>query len=117
MWMRCLLLCVLSLAILSGCTPSVSPDHAERLIAARSALLDHPEGDIPAARWPEAVVRLRPERVRRTEEGIYIHTYEFFVEQRGIFILDLASTFVPEPLSDPSYEVVVSGVYLYRSAG
>jgi hypothetical protein len=115
---RCFLLyLLLAMATLSGCAPSVTGDHARQLIAARDALLEHPEGDIPAQRWPEAVARLQPERVYRSHNGIYIYTYEFFVEQRGVFLLDPASTFVPDAQGDPSYEVVITDVYLYRIAG
>lgn len=115
---RCFLLWLLiAMATLSGCAPSVTGDHARQLIAARDALLEHPEGDIPAQRWPEAVARLQPERVYRSHNGIYIYTYEFFVEQRGVFLLDPASKFVPDAQGDSSYDVVITDVYFFRSAG
>jgi hypothetical protein len=110
----CLLLLVVTLA---GCAPSLPRDHAERLIAVRDALLDYPEGEIPSSNWPQAVAELKPKRVYRNDEGLYIITYEFFVEQRGVFILDPASSFIPSELQDPSYDVVIAGVFFYRSAG
>ena len=101
----------------TGCSPSLPRDHAERLIAVRDVLLDYPEGEIPSSNWPQAVAELKPKRVYRKDEGLYIITYEFFVEQRGVFILDPASSFIPSKLQDPSYDVVIAGVFFYRSAG
>lgn len=107
---------LLLLAALCGCMPSVSRIEAEELVAARASLLAHPEGDIPAAAWPEAVTRFKPRRVYRDHAGIYLYTYEFFVERKGVFILDPASNFIPT-IGDPHYDVVITDVYLYRSAG
>ena len=115
-WLPRILLLLL-LAALCGCTPSVSREEAEDLLAVRASLLTHPEGDIAEAAWPEAVARFKPERVYRTHAGIYIITYEFFVEQKGVFILDPASNFIPAVEGDPSYGVVITGVYLYVSLG
>lgn len=111
-------LCIAVLmATLLGCTPSISRDQSKRLIAASAVLLAHPEGDIPESRWPEVVAHLNPKRVYRNHQGVYICTYEFFVEQQGVFILDPASTFIPGRNGDPSYDVVAAGVFIYRSAG
>lgn len=108
---------LLLLTTLCGCTPSVSRPEAEALVAARESLLRHPVGDIAPAAWPAAVTRLRPERVYRDEQGVYLYTYEFFVEQKGFFLLDPASDFVPTSDADPSYKVVIAGVFIYRRAG
>lgn len=115
---RLLKLCLIALmtAVL-GCTPSISRDQSKSLAAASAALLAHPEGDIPESSWPEVVANLKPKRVYRNHQGVYICTYEFFVEQQGVFILDPASTFIPNHNGDPSYEVVSTGIFTYRSAG
>ena len=85
--MRWTALCLLLLVVtLAGCAPSLPRDHAERLIAVRDALLDYPEGEIPSSKWPQAVAELKPKRVYRKDEGLYIITYEFFVEQRGVLL-------------------------------
>jgi len=111
-------LCIIVLvATVLGCTPSISLDQSKSLAAASTVLLAHPEGDIPESSWPEVVTTLKPKRVYRNHEGVYICTYEFFVEQQGIFILDPASTFIPNRNGDPSYEVVAAGIFTYRSAG
>lgn len=110
-------LVLLLLTLLCGCTPSVSRVEAEALVAVRDDLMRHPVGDIAPAAWPEAVTRLKPERVYRNERGVYLYTYEFFVEQKGIFLLDPASDFIPSADADPSYTVVITDVFLYRSAG
>lgn len=108
---------LLLLAALCGCMPSVSREQAEDLLAVRASLLAHPEGEIAEAAWPEAVDRFKPKRVYRTHAGIHIITYEFFVEQKGVFMLDPASNFIPTADADPSYRVVITGVYLYVSRG
>jgi hypothetical protein len=111
-------LCVLLLVtVLPGCMPSVPRDDARSVAAVSAALLAHPEGDIPESSWPDAVRSLKPERVYRNHQGVYICTYEFFVEQRGIFILDPASLFIPRGTGDPSYDAVTANVFIYRSAG
>ncbi len=113
-----LLACMSLLSLpLSTCGPSLTRAHAESLVDARHALLEYPEGEIPASRWPKSVADLEPERVYRSYEGVYIITSEFFVEQRGVFILDTTSSFVPSRFQDPSYDVVIAGVFIYRSAG
>ena len=109
-------LLVLLLALLCGCMPSVSRGEAEDLLAVRERLFAHPEGDIPASAWPDAVARFKPERVHRDHRGVYLYTYQFFVEQQGVFLLDPASDFIPSS-GDPHYEVVVTDVYLYVSRG
>jgi hypothetical protein len=105
------------MATVLGCTPSISRDQSKGLIAASAILLAHPEGDIPETSWPEVVTHLKPERVYRNHQGVYICTYEFFVEQQGVFILDPASTFIPNHNGDPSYDVIAPGIFTYRSAG
>jgi len=111
-------LCLLLLSMtLVGCAPSLPRDHAQRLAAVRDVLLDYPEGEIPSSHWPEAVAELEPKRVYRNHQGLYIITYEFFVEQSGVFILDPESLFIPSRLQDPSYDVVIAGIFIYRSAG
>lgn len=114
---RLRLIVLLLLALVCGCTPSVSRPEAEALVAVREELLRHPVGDIAPAAWPEAVIRLKPERVYRDERGVYLYTYEFFVEQKGIFLLDPASDFIPTSDPDPSYKVVITDVYIYVSLG
>ncbi|CAN7554675.1 hypothetical protein LJR143_003848 [Pseudoxanthomonas sp. LjRoot143] len=111
------LVLLLLLTVACGCTPSLSRLEAKALVAAREELLRHPIGDIAPAAWPEAVVRLKPERVYRDERGIYLYTYEFVVEQKGIFLLDPASDFIPSADADPRYELVITDVFIYRSAG
>jgi len=105
------------MTIMLGCAPSVSRDHAKALVSSSAALLAYPEGDIPESRWPAAVVELKPKRVYRSDQGVYICTCAFFVEERGVFILDPASSFVPSRDGDPRYDVIAPGVFIYRSAG
>jgi hypothetical protein len=114
--LHCLGLLVL-FALIAGCTPSVSLREANAISAASQPLLDHAVGEIPKSEWPAPVIALRPERVYRMPEGVYICTYEFFVEELGVFVLDPASSFVPERGTDPGYVLVVAGVFTYRFAG
>jgi hypothetical protein len=112
-WLYSLVLAVL----VAGCTPSVSPHQANAIFAASTPLLDHAAGDIAASDWPPAVVALKPERVYRRAEGIYICTSQFFVEEHGVFVLDPTAPFTPESGADPSYDPVISGIFIYRIAG
>ena len=111
-------LCLVVLTtVMLGCAPIISRQQSIGLAAVSSVLLAHPEGDIPPSSWPEAVVSLKPKRVYRTREGVYLCTYKLLVEEGGVFILEPASSFLPSRRGDPSYDVVAGGIFTYRSAG
>ena len=104
-------------ALVAGCAPSVSLDQAKAIAAESQPLLGHSVGDIVASDWPVMVTSLKPERVYRTPEGVYICTSRFFVEEHGVFILDPAAPFTPESGGDPGYDPIVTGIFIYRIAG
>ena len=101
-------------ATLAGCT--ISQSRAKQIAAQSGPLFEQEYGDIPASKWPVDVAVLKPERVYRTREGVYICTWRFFVEERGVFLLDPASSFSPGR-GDPSFELLAPGIYTYRLAG
>ncbi|MET0755521.1 MAG: hypothetical protein ABWY31_05320 [Pseudoxanthomonas sp.] len=74
-------------------------------------------GSIASDRWPPAIAALRPERVYRTPDGLYIATDSFFVEERGLFVPDSKAAVLPGRESDPSYEVLCEGVFAYEIKG
>lgn len=74
-------------------------------------------GPISPSRWPAAISKLQPERVYRTPAGLYIATDSFFVEERGLFIPDPATRFLPDHRSDPSYESLGEGIFAYAIKG
>lgn len=74
-------------------------------------------GPIPPSRWPAAISKLQPEQVYRTPAGLYIATDSFFVEERGLFIPDPATRFLPDHGSDPSYESLDEGIFAYAIKG
>lgn len=77
----------------------------------------HEFGTIAPDRWPASISKLEPEDVYRTPAGLYIATDSFFVEERGLFVPDPATRFVPGRHSDPSYEPLVAGVFAYCIEG
>lgn len=106
------------LALATGCAPSVSSSEAVAISQQTVSLLQTNEtGEIPPARWPPAVAALSPERVRRDSQGLYIFTSTFFVEERGVFVLDPKAHFDPPTQGDPSYARIAENVYIFRSAG
>jgi len=74
-------------------------------------------GSIAPNRWPTAIAQLRPEQVYRTPAGLYIATDSFFVEERGLFVPDPATPFLPDHGSDPSYESLGEGIFAYAIKG
>lgn len=107
----------LALVSLSGC--GVAPDEAalDALAqAGRNTLATSSIGALPSARWPKAVTRLDPERVYVTDEGLYVVTSSFFVQERGLFV-PRDPGFMPQAGTDPSYESLRPGVFSYNIAG
>ncbi len=103
--------------LLVGCAPSISKHQAEAIARDSSQLLRHAEGDIPASDWPESVTAIKPLRVTRDTNGVYIETFKFFVDVQGLFILDPSSSFKPTNDADPTYEPLGAGVYYWHAAG
>lgn len=85
-------------------------------LAGRMTLAISRGGELPANRWPPAIASLDPKRVYIANEGLYVVTSTFFVEERGLFI-PRAADFVPQVGDDPSYQSIGKGVFSYRING
>ena len=114
------LLAVCAVCILGvACTPDISEAEASNLAHDAAPLFQRKvsAGSLPRTSWPAAVVALKPQAVHLRAEGLYIITSSFFTEERGVFVLNPAAGFTPTQGSDPSYEPVGHGVFVYRVAG
>jgi hypothetical protein len=100
---------------LGACNRSPAPHDVADLAAAPVHLQVAP-GAVPASRWPPAISRLRPERVRVAVDGLYIVTSSSFVGERGLFVPRRAGAY-PDRRSDPSFTPISHGVYRYRIKG
>ena len=109
------IVCVLSV----GCTPRVSDSEASALAREVAPLLERhaTAGPLPRESWPTSVATLKPKAVYVRNEGLYVTTWSFFVEERGVFILNPKVAFRPLRGTDPHYEPVGHGVFVYRIAG
>ena len=107
--------CILGVA----CTPDISEAEASNLARDAAPLFQRQASasSLPRTSWPAAVVALNPQAVYLRAEGLYITTSSFFTEERGVFVLNPTASFTPTHGSDPSYEPVSHGVFIYRLAG
>ncbi|SDQ20462.1 hypothetical protein SAMN05216569_0072 [Pseudoxanthomonas sp. CF125] len=105
--------------VLGACDRRLAPRELNALASEGATLNDTvvASGPIPASRWPNAIRKLRPERVYRTPDGLYITMDSFFVEERGLFVPDSAARLLPGRESDPSYESLGEGVFAYTIKG
>jgi hypothetical protein len=89
----------------------------EEAIAAVDQLYQqYPQPGITSYPAPAALARIAP-KVRLTDEGAYLQTHEFFVEEDGIFILRSGSTFDPPKYGDPRFEQVRGRLFRYHISG
>jgi hypothetical protein len=107
--------CVLSVA----CTPDVSHPEASTLAREVGLLLERRPavGPLPRELWPSSVAKLKPQAVYVRAEGLYITTWSFFAQERGVFVLNPKAALTPVRGTDPHYEPVGQGVFVYRIAG
>ena len=103
---------------LTACSPTLRSSDLASLASAAPTLLQEPAqtGDIPAAKWPTAIARLKPERVYATPDGLYVATSSFFVQEWGLFVPRSAG-FTPQRGTDPSYTSIGQGIFSYRVKG
>ncbi len=103
----------------AACTPHVSEADASTLAREAAPLLQRqaPARSLPSTSWPVSVAALKPRAVYLRAEGLYIITSSFFTDERGVFVLNPTAGFSPTRGTDPSYEPVGHGVFVYRRAG
>jgi len=103
----------------TACTPHVSEADASTLAREVAPLLQRQgsAGSLPRTSWPASVAALKPQAVYLRAEGLYIITSSFFTDERGVFVLNPMAGFSPARGTDPSYQPVGHGVFVYRRAG
>ena len=116
---RRVLVAILAVALVVGCTHSLAPSVAAAVASESNRLLrEHPRsGEIARSQWPPSISALDPERVYAAPEGLYICTSIRFVEERGFFVPNPTLPFVAERGIDPSYTPVASGIFSYQLKG
>ena len=72
--------------------------------------------DVPTTQYPESVRQIRPKRVWAKPEGLYIQTYESFVESAGIFVRHEPG-YDPPRSGDPGFERVAAEIYWFYAPG
>ncbi|HET6629717.1 MAG TPA: hypothetical protein VFG91_08070, partial [Woeseiaceae bacterium] len=109
-----------ALICLAACSrvPQVDESAAKAILSdAAKVLTTSPIGSLSESKWPDSFSRLSPSRVLVAEEGIYIATSVFFVDQAGIFVPRNPETFSAEPGGDPAYYPIFPGLYEFRIKG
>ncbi|KAB2934247.1 MAG: hypothetical protein F9K24_04270 [Leptonema illini] len=110
----------ISLFVLVNCVPSLTEKERTQLYDAGIHLMhNHPQSRLSySTGLPPEIKDLGPSRVYLRDEGLYIVTFSFFVEEHGFFI--------PRPKNnennlsengDPSYKHIGNGVYRFRIKG
>ena len=109
---------MLVVLMLTGCLRGNRADELAALLKVAPQLMQTtPAGDqLPSDKWPSEVRAFDPEKVYATDEGVYIVTSSFFVNEKGLFIAR-SPTFVAEPGGDPEFRLIVTGLYSYEIKG
>jgi hypothetical protein len=72
--------------------------------------------DVPRHAWPESFATFRPKRVWVDDFGVYICSYEFFVEHAGLYIRT-DSSYAPPRSGDPGFRSLDSEFFWYYAPG
>jgi hypothetical protein len=72
--------------------------------------------DVPRHAWPASFAMFRPERVWVDDFGVYLCTYEFFVEHAGLYVRT-DSSYAPPRSGDPGFEPLGSEFFWYYAPG
>ncbi len=104
--------------MLTGCLRgSRALEFAALLELAPDLMRETPAGaQLPPDRWPAELKALGPKRVYATQDGIYIVTSNFFVQEKGLF-LPRSPAFVPRSGNDPEFGFIIDGLYSYELEG
>ena len=103
---------------LTGCLRGNRAHELAALLKVAPQLLQAtPSGSqLPPEKWPSEVRSFDPDNVYATDDGLYIVTSSFFVNEKGLFIAR-SPTFAAEPGSDPEFRLIVTGLYSYEIKG
>jgi hypothetical protein len=72
--------------------------------------------EIPPSEQPRSVQQLKPKRVWAGTEGVFLETYDRYVESAGIFIRH-DPAFVPPVSGDPGFEQIAPEIYWFFAPG
>jgi len=87
------------------------------LIDARLILRNAPVGPVERSVWPESFAAVSPKSVRVTEQGLYIVTYSFFVEESGFFVARELAEFEWKQRVDPAFMQIRDELFEYHVTG
>jgi hypothetical protein len=87
-----------------------------RDLYARYVIRSSFERDVPRHEWPASFGAFRPKRVWIDNFGVYLSTYEFFVEHAGLYIRTDPSYAAPHS-GDPGFEPLGSDFFWYYAPG
>jgi hypothetical protein len=98
--------------------PGLDAAATETILVDAQLILDNASiGTLERSAWPESFSTLSPKAVRVAEEGLFIVTYSFYVEESGIFVPRDLAEFEWEPRSDPSFLPIGGGLFEYHFTG
>lgn len=115
---RILAIAAVLLLMLTGCPAGSRTHELSALLEVAPELMraTPAEAELPPDRWPAELKALGPKRVYATQDGIYIVTSTFFVEEKGLF-LPRSPAFLPDAGNDPEFGFIVDGLYSYELEG
>jgi len=87
------------------------------LIDARLLLRSAPAGPVERSDWPDSFAAISPKSVRVTEQGLYIVTYSFFVEESGFFVARNLAGFEWKERGDPAFVQIREELFEYHVTG
>ena len=87
------------------------------LVDARLILRNAPIGRMEQSTWPESFAAISPKSIRVTEQGLYIVTYSFFVEESGFFVARDLAEFEWKERGDPSFVPLRDELFEYHITG
>jgi len=115
---RTLALMVLLFPALIGCLQGSRAHELAALLKVAPALMQAApsSGPLAQAQWPAELKALDPKRVYATQDGLYVVTSDFFVEEEGLF-LPRSPRFSEASGGDPEFKRLVDGLYSYKRKG
>ena len=106
--------------ILAACSrvPEIDRATADAIIEdAKDILLKAPIGPLDSSTWPNSLTVLSPKSIRVAEDGLYIVTYSFFVEESGLFVVRDLAEFNWEAHFDPHFLQIKDALFEYYFTG
>jgi hypothetical protein len=105
---------------LVGCTPSPPSTQTAVKLAREAAPLMSlctTRQIIDASKWPPSFALSGVKSAFIGDNGLYLKTDRFFVQESGVFVPCDSTKFAPATGGDPAYVKVQDGVFTYYIAG